>query len=512
MTTRRIARRAPTTRMVDMVAAQDLIFDESNPRKSTPARMGLLRMSLAKLGFLMPLVRQRSSGLLLSGHQRTTNALAEEIARVPVMTVDITDEDVRAVNLMANRITNDFNAFDTGGKAERQLDLQTVTKMLENLEDPDHEHPFAADCKNENIVELAKSVSGQYDQKATLAALTMLRKNVRIPIVASESGVIVNGVHRAFAALEVGETTYPVVRIPDAYAEAARALLNYLSMDYHIDDQFKDLLRAGAFRRVSNDKGTVPKSYRFWANGCRTLLDKDSYTAEAWNHFRHTHGQSILDFGAGLCKVAPYLQTKGMDAIDFEPYRFDPDKNVGQPDPAYSRAQARRFLREIADPARRFDSIFLSAVMNSIPFPQDRLMVLAIVHALCNRGTQVYGTCRDISDHSYEYGGTRRAVYFTMDGEEGTRLGDVTSRPKLQKFHTKEEAEAMFRRFWKSVDIWPGGNVFYYRLGTPVLPNLAALGKSLEFEFDLPYLDGSKMGLVAEAKAAFGARLGKVIP
>jgi len=34
------------------------------------------------------------------------------------------------------------------------------------------------------------------------------------------------------------------------------------------------------------------------------------------------------------------------------------------------------------------------------------------------------------------------------------------------------------------------------------------LRAALEFEFDLPYPDGSRLGLVAEAKAAFCKRLG----
>jgi hypothetical protein len=34
------------------------------------------------------------------------------------------------------------------------------------------------------------------------------------------------------------------------------------------------------------------------------------------------------------------------------------------------------------------------------------------------------------------------------------------------------------------------------------------LKAALAFEFDLPYPDGSRMGLVAEAEAAFSKRLG----
>lgn len=490
---------APTT---------SLVPDQSNPRQADPARLGLLRLSLAKLGFLMPVFRQKGTNLLLSGHQRLTVAKDLGMEFVPCMDVELSESEVKGVNILFNRITNDFNAFDTGSKAAGKLDMQTVIAAAEALPDKDLGEHAAFHCRDEPIAPIVRGTPELYDKKAALAAHTLLRKGIKIPAVVTESGRVVNGIHRLFSALESGVTTWPVVRVSDQIGDVASALLNYLSMDYKIDGEFKDLLRAGAFRRASNDKGTVPKSYRFWANGCRTLLDKDSYTPEAWNRFRHTHGQNILDFGAGLCKVAPYLQTKGMNAIDFEPYRFDPVKQSGQPDPDYSRAQAKRFLQLIADPKLKFDSIFLSAVMNSVPFPEDRLKVLAVVHALCSRNTAVYGTCRDISDYNYEYGGERRSVYFVMDGEPGVRLGDVTSRPKLQKFHTQAEARAMFERFWKTVEFWPGGNVFFYKLTHAMGINPRVLSQSLEFEFNLPYLDGSTMGLVDEAKAAFAKRLG----
>ena len=154
----------------------------------------------------------------------------------------------------------------------------------------------------------------------------------------------------------------------------------------------------------------------------------------------------------------------------------------------------------------------MSAVMNSIPFPEDRLKVLVIVNALCAKDTAVYGTCRDISDFDYEYGGIRNAGFFVFDSEPGVRLGDIASRPKLQKFMSQEEADGYFKRFWKTAEYWKGGNVFFFKLTNPLRPHPAILAKALEFEFDLPFRDGSRLDLVKEAKEAFGKRLGVKIP
>lgn len=492
---------------IEIVSINQVHPDPTNPRKPDTVRLGLLRLSLTKLGFIQPLF-VTPEGMLLSGHQRTHVATEMGFTHVPIIRIALPQQEQAGANLLFNRATNDFTAFDTGSSALGRLDLDTVLAAAEELPDLDIAKSFAINCKEEAVAALVKPHADRYDKKATSLAASVLKMGIRIPAVVSESGTIVNGIHRLFASLENGEPTWPVIRIPDANAEVALNFLNYLSMDFHVDQDFEKLLRYSAYRRPQNNRGVVPKAYRFWANGCRTLLDRDSYSTEYWVRFRDLHGRNIIDFGAGLCRVAPYLQTKGIDAIDFEPFRIDPDKDVGVPDPAYSRQQARRFLTQVSDPKVKFDSIFLASVLNSVPFPQDRLCILAIVHALCSRNTVVYGTCRDISDHTYEYGGIRNANYFVFDGEPGVRLGDVARNPKLQKFHSQDEARAMFSRFWKEVEFWPGGNVFYFKLSSPMGFRPDVIAKALEFEFGtLPFRDGTTMGLADEAKAAFSKRL-----
>jgi hypothetical protein len=87
------------------------------------------------------------------------------------------------------------------------------------------------------------------------------------------------------------------------------------------------------------------------------------------------------------------------------------------------------------------------------------------------------------------------------------KLSPPGQNPKLQKFHTQEEADAMFKRLWNKSEFWPGGNVFYYKLSAPKGVNPDVLSRALELEFDMPYSDGTTMGLVAKAKDVFGKRL-----
>lgn len=483
--------------------------DESNPRKPDPARLGLLRLSLSKLGFIMPMYATKD-GMLLSGHQRYTVATELGFKKAPVVTVDLAAKDIQGVNILFNRATNDFNAFDTGGKGKERLGIEDVIAAAEELPDFEGEDWDALRCEELPIAGYGQEDAARYDKKAAVLADSVMRMKIRIPVVVSESGKVVNGIHRLFAAKEAGEATWPIIVVSDAVADVALSFLNYLSMDFHVDEDFAKMMRYSAYRRPQNNRGNVPKAYRFWANGNRTLLDRDSYSTDYWRKFRELHGGGILDFGAGLCKVRPFLEARGMRCSDFEPYRIDPDAEVGTPSSRYSRQMAAQFLSELSD-GRSFDSIFLASVLNSVPFPQDRMAVLAIVHALSSKDTCIYGTCRDISDFNYEYGGVRNANYFVFDTEPGVRIGDVMRNPKVQKFHTQEEADNMFARLWNKRDYWPGGNVFYFRLSAPKRPNLSVLGRALEMEFNMPYSDNTTMDLVKEAKKAFGKRLGEKI-
>ena len=205
--------------------------------------------------------------------------------------------------------------------------------------------------------------------------------------------------------------------------------------------------------------------------------------------------------------MKPFLEQRGFTCSEFEPYRIDPDSGLGKPDPSFSKKKAKEFLDEIAD-GRKFTSIFMASVLNSIPFARDRMVALAVVHALCDRDTVVYGTCRDISDFYYEYGGIRNANYFVFDSEPGVRLVDYTGNPKLQKFESQETADAMFIRLWAKREYAPGGNVFYWKCSDPYTVSAKVLSLALDHEFSLPYGDGTDMGLAKHAKKCFSARLG----
>ena len=106
---------------IELVPASALRPALYNPREADEERLALVRLSLQKLGFLLPLVAT-PDGEILSGHQRHAVAVAMGAKRLPVMRVDVKESARRGVNLLFNRATNDISIEAT------EQDLQTAIR------------------------------------------------------------------------------------------------------------------------------------------------------------------------------------------------------------------------------------------------------------------------------------------------------------------------------------------------------------------------------------------------
>ena len=86
-------------------------------------------------------------------------------------------------------------------------------------------------------------------------------------------------------------------------------------------------------------------------------------------------------------------------------------------------------------------------------------------------------------------------------------LGDIADAPKVQKYHTPEMFYDLFKSAFERVQVGYDTGVNVYAIAKNPLP-LEGLREALEFEFDLPYPDGSKMNMTRQAISAFEKRLG----
>lgn len=88
---------------IEMVAAGDLSCHPDNPRRGD---VDAIRVSIRANGFYGALVVQRSTGYILAGNHRFMAAQAEGLAKVPVIYVDASDDDAKAILVGDNRLSD----------------------------------------------------------------------------------------------------------------------------------------------------------------------------------------------------------------------------------------------------------------------------------------------------------------------------------------------------------------------------------------------------------------------
>lgn len=86
---------------VEYVDPTDLVPDPDNPRRIDDDELERLRAGIRRFGFVVPLVVNQDRRIV-GGHQRHRIAVDEGIGRVPVVTVDVDDDEARTLNVLLN--------------------------------------------------------------------------------------------------------------------------------------------------------------------------------------------------------------------------------------------------------------------------------------------------------------------------------------------------------------------------------------------------------------------------
>lgn len=499
--------------MIRLIEASEFRPSAYNPRKADPSRLALVELSLRKLGFLLPLYAD-ASGEALSGHQR--HLVATErlgLNRLPVVFLEARELNERkALNVSFNRATNDMANGDTPTKLTSRLADIDIDAMAVNLPDKalDDESMFPClSAKREPIGPLLAANKGRWTQYARNMSRALRRQKIVMPIVIDEDGVVVNGIGRLEDAANRNELDILAVRVSNNEAEFARAMLNLLSMDFDIHTRYADELRHNSFRRARRARSNLGRGMVFATNGAKPANQFDINKVGDRRAWLRTHGDKVLDFGAGHLHETDLLRRVGISVTPFEPYRV-----VGNEiDKAESLANVSAFLDVVAS-GYQWTSIFLSSVLNSVPFEADRHHVAVLCAALTRPGATLYAcaTARGHASFKSRSGGEflnethGRTIAFCLDYEPGITVGDLTTAPKVQKYHTGAEFERLFNPYFQSVRVGESTKEATAICANPIAVAPERLDQAIAFEFDLPYPDGSRMGLAHKAREAFAKR------
>ncbi len=480
-----------------------------NPRSVDPARLELVKLSLEKLGWLLP-VYATADGEILSGHQRTHVAASLGYKQVPVDVLPDMDINTRkAVNILFNRSTNDMDIAAVPEKLKDDLLRTDPRKLAERMKSLTDSFK-CMEAQEEPIAPLLKINSGRWQSYACSIAKSLYAYGILMPIITDDTGIVINGIGRLEMLAEKKIETALVIRLPKGQARFAAAMLNLLSMDFSIQEKYGDLLRFNSFRRLRRSRAGLGRGFVFALIGnapAKTFDITDQKNAASWIA---KHGRSVLDFGAGHLTETELLRSVGVRVTPFEPYHVDDKEQIDKPK---SLALAREFLADVADGVK-WDSIFISSVLNSVPFKTDREHIVKILAACCTKHTRVYAVASserqsDWADMTKHYLNAKnlRSTKMVAGYEDNVTLGDIQSAPKAQKYHTARMFYDLFKTAFQTVQAGYDTGVNVRAISADPLPP-KGLRKALEFEFDLPYPDGSRMGLAAEAVAAFEKRLG----
>lgn len=423
----------------------------------------------------------------------------------------------KAINIVFNRATNDFDFHHTPGKITSELDSLDLEAFAANIPDKAIDSENFLRCLHPaevSVKELCRINAGRWLQYAKNLAKTLYRYGILMPVICRKDGTVINGIGRLEMLAEKGIEFAPVVYVTGEEAEFARAMMNLLSMDFDIQTRYADLLRYNSFRRARRVRDELGNGFTFAVHGSKPCYTFDIRRTADRARWIKEHGSCVLDFGAGHLTETFILRQNGITCTPFEPYRLG-GSEINKEE---SVQLTREFLNAVGTGVE-WSSIFVSSVLNSVPFREDREKIATLCAALCRPFTKVYACAssstetgwRQVNGKAFLNQSNAGNICFRLDYEDGIRLGDFQDKPKVQKYHTEKEFYALFIGLFRSVKVSEMSNNITAICQGAKPVDVAMLRSAIEFEFDLPYPDGTRMGMVDEAKTAFGKRLGIVL-
>ena len=94
---------------IEHVPIERLRPDPANPRRISDSELEALTRSIREFGLIDPIIARREDRTVIGGHQRLIAARRLGLKTVPVVYVDVTDEQAKLLNLALNRIAGSWD-------------------------------------------------------------------------------------------------------------------------------------------------------------------------------------------------------------------------------------------------------------------------------------------------------------------------------------------------------------------------------------------------------------------
>jgi len=446
-----------------------------NPRRIQEPAFMALRESIATLGMLKPIIIA-DTGMIVAGHQRLKALTANGATTVPAFVItQLNKQDEMRFNQLHNGTD-----LDAGDEQVRVPRSDTTGYM---------------DVDPRLITGNRKGASGAV--REAIAELILLYGEWG-GIVASQSGECLSGAQYALACMMVGHPCR-VYYVADGDALAVRRIFGAQYGEF-----FYDALEKTTYAQ------TWAQLHRLRADGGnrikRTVMSPN-YDDIYIPAFRPE--ERILDFGCGQADYVRMLQGKGTRIWGVE-FFF----RIGQ---HLNTAGTQGMIDSLIATLRthgRFDTVICEYVLNSTDSMQAEKAVMTCLNALCKPGGRIYASGRLLTDPSQYVNnmatstGSRYTLYFLDKDHFTAKVRNGTW--FYQHYHTPETGVAL-------ATTYIGPQAQYEQLGGAALFMVKGekafelpadqVEWALEFEFNLPWPNGQRVGRHAEVIAAYRAAL-----
>ena len=133
---------------IELIDPETLKSAAYNPRQITREELNKLIKSIKQFGFVDPALVRKQDNMIVGGHQRVKAAIELGLKEIPVVYLDITENDAKLLNVALNKISGDWDEdkltellaelkfFDDIDELLTGFDEDELDKLLADLEEP----------------------------------------------------------------------------------------------------------------------------------------------------------------------------------------------------------------------------------------------------------------------------------------------------------------------------------------------------------------------------------------
>lgn len=450
----------------------DIHGAEYNPRKITEEDLAALRESISRLGIVKPIIVRGKT--IVAGHQRTKSLKAIGVSRAPVywlQTDTTTYDEVR------------FNQLHNG----TDLDIGDVQLRVTK--------PLSLGCNQVSRDDITGQINGPGVIVRKAICDLIAKYGPWGACVATLGGEVIHASQYAIAAAVSG-VPVTVFAVPDEQRDFAETMLSRVYGRFSYD----------GIERHSYIQSLAQPTRRDDENGDTKLSRLYRYKVEP--HLIANPKQRVLDFGAGAGNCAKIMRASGYKVRDVEFFRRATGK-------AINKAAVHRMINQALFDVRAsggFDTVVCQAVLNSVDSIEAQNAVVACCNLFCKSGGTLIINGRSLEGYAAimakgsDQGKNSRRPEFLDD--RGFTAIYRDGKWFFQKYHAFDEATALVRQFGfeiETAELNPSAVGGYWVIVAKKTRELSPddYRRYIDFEFNLPWPDGSTVGMAEKVKQAF---------